>query len=357
MPNDENTHRNKLPKLIDNGTTNNYGEWKMKSYYKLRNWDLLKYIEGPESTPLFIPPLCHLTKVHGLDENNTITTVRVLGNEDEHRQAIADAQPWMAGNNNVLAHIVASLPTTQLHLALHVQYAKELWDNLRSIYQPQNSLHAITIKGQIMTYRCTADMNVARWLNNMQHLYNSLCDLELERMSDREFALTILDLMPLDGGWRDFVSNLRIKVCDSDALRLPIVSSNFITTIRDEYWYHNRDNHQATAHIFSARHEAQKWSTAQKRGRPADFIASSSALQPDTKRPRNGNPSKAHLRCTNTHCGSKIGHDAADCISYTGAKQGQYGDWWRGPWNIHLPESLRTKENNIPPRNHPVFAR
>ena len=46
-----------------------------------------------------------------------------------------------------------------------------------------------------------------------------------------------------------------------------------------------------------------------------------------------------------------------DCIAYKGAKQGQYGPWWRGPWNIHLPESQRSKENNVPPKTHPASSR
>ena len=45
MSDNERIPRNELPKIIDDGTNNNYGEWKMKSYYKLKEWGLLKYIE------------------------------------------------------------------------------------------------------------------------------------------------------------------------------------------------------------------------------------------------------------------------------------------------------------------------
>ena len=31
-------------------------------------------------------------------------------------------------------------------------------------------------------------------------------------MSDQDFALAILDLMPLDDSWRNFISDLRTKV-------------------------------------------------------------------------------------------------------------------------------------------------
>jgi hypothetical protein len=217
MPNNETVHRTELPKIIDDGTNNNYGEWKTKSYHKLREWDLLKYIEGPTSVPPVIPPLRQRVTYHGVDDANNLSTTHVLGNEAEHQQAVLDTQPWMSGNNIALSRIVGALPSHQLHLAQKAQYAKQAWENLRSVYQPRNSLRAATIRGQIMTYRCGPDMNVAKWLNDMQCLYNSLCDHDNERMSDRNFALAILDLMPQDDGWRDFVSGLRAKVRDSDA--------------------------------------------------------------------------------------------------------------------------------------------
>ena len=55
--NSNTVHRSELPKLVDDGTNNNYGEWETKSYHKLDEWDLLKYIEGPESTSPEIPAL------------------------------------------------------------------------------------------------------------------------------------------------------------------------------------------------------------------------------------------------------------------------------------------------------------
>ena len=43
--------RSELPKLADNSTNNNYGEWQIKSYHKLHSLGLWKYIEGPNSVP------------------------------------------------------------------------------------------------------------------------------------------------------------------------------------------------------------------------------------------------------------------------------------------------------------------
>ena len=55
IANDDTVHRSELPKIIDDGTNNNYGEWETKSYHKLRDWDLLKYtvrLEVGEFYPL-----------------------------------------------------------------------------------------------------------------------------------------------------------------------------------------------------------------------------------------------------------------------------------------------------------------
>jgi hypothetical protein len=41
------------------------------------------------------------------------------------------------------------------------------------------------------------------------------------------------------------------------------------------------------------------------------------------------NPSKAHLRCSNSNCG-KVGHLVEDCFQQGGGKAGQYPHWWKG---------------------------
>ena len=96
-----------------------------------------------------IPPLCELREYHGLNEFNEIATVQDLGNVDEHSHALVNAQPWMVGNNITLAWIVTAILALQLHLIQNITYAKQAWESLRSFYQPHNSLHAASMKGQI----------------------------------------------------------------------------------------------------------------------------------------------------------------------------------------------------------------
>jgi gag-polypeptide of LTR copia-type len=355
MSNNDNTHRTELPKIVDDGINNNYGEWETKSYHKMREWNLLKYIEGPASQPPTIPLLREESIHSGLDENDHVVKIRVPGNLAEHEQAVKNADPWMTGNNTALARIVSAVPSNQLHLVKRAKYAKNAWDSLRSVYRPRNSMRAATIKGHIMAYRCQSDMDVAKWLSDMQVLHNSLCDLDTEHMSDRDFALAIIDLMPQDEGWREFLSGLRTKVRDSDALGTSVDSITFIGAIREEYWHRHRDDYQTTSHIFSARFEAQKRNAYQKR--PFNATNPSSPTTTQNKHARTFNPDNIRKLCTNSHCGAPRGHDTADCIAYKGAKEGKYRDGWRGPWNIHLPPSQRTKDNNVPPKTHPSSAR
>ena len=139
MPNNETTQRTALPKIIDDGTNNNYGEWETKSYHQLRDWDLLTYIEGSNSQPPIIPPLRHTVAHTGIDDSGHMSTIHIPGNEDEHDQALKDAGPWMAGNNTALAKIVAAVPVHQLHLVKRAKYAKQAWESLRSVYPPPHS--------------------------------------------------------------------------------------------------------------------------------------------------------------------------------------------------------------------------
>lgn len=358
MSNNDSVHQTDLPKLVDDGINNNYSEWETISYHKLCEWDLLKYIEGPTSQAPIIPPLRHTVTHHGFDEDGRPSTIHVLGNQAEHEQALRDAIPWMTGNKTALARIVCAVPSHKLYLVKCAQCAKQAWENLRAAYRSLNSSRAATINRQILTYRCQPDMDIAKWLTDMQQLYTSLCVLDTNSLSDREFALAILVLMPEpeDDGWTNLLSGLRMKVRDSDSQGPPIDSTMFITVIRD-YWYsrNSKDDHQIAAHVPSAQRRIGK---KKKRARTAGISTTSGPGSASAKRARAGTQQADALnrRCINPFCGSPYGHDSAECVTYKGAKEGQYGDWWRGPWNLHLPESQRTKENNKPPKKHPVFA-
>jgi hypothetical protein len=79
-----------------------------------------------------------------------------------------------------------------------------------------------------MTYHCMMDMNVSKWLTDMQHLYTTLCSIKVKCMTDYEFALAILDLMPQDNVWAAFISGLWDKLHDANSQRVPFCSVTLI---------------------------------------------------------------------------------------------------------------------------------
>ena len=105
----------KLPKLIDNGQTNNYGEWRIQSQTELRSLGLWKYIEGPDSIPPTIPPICADEYLEGSDDEGNVKVFHIRGNTKEHKEKIRAAKPWMKKNGIVLAKIFRSLASDQLH--------------------------------------------------------------------------------------------------------------------------------------------------------------------------------------------------------------------------------------------------
>jgi hypothetical protein len=336
-----------LTKLVDDGINNNYGEWETKAYHTLRSWDLVQYIEGPESDPPLIPDLIIGKTYRGMTADDVETTIHVRGNKEEHDIAKTKALPWMTANNLCLSKIVNAVPNINLHLVRRARYAREAWEALKKFYQPQNSLRAATLKADISSYRCQTNMNVSTWLNDMLRMYDTLYGTDPESMTDSSFTLAIIDNMPQDNdAWRGFLSDLRTKLrqYESSTPPTPIRSTEFITLIRDEYWFRHRDDPQMNSHVFSARSNADKRGTKRARDTHSTSFATAKRARGDKV-------------CTNPSCGAKNGHEYSECIAFGGGSQGKYTEWWKGPWNIHLPKEKRDKSNNIPPESHPAFAR
>lgn len=355
------TYRCDLPKLIDDGNDNNYGEWKIKSYYMLRAWDLWKYIEGPESAPPIIPALRETATHCGIGVSGCKQTFYVDGNHAEYQQKTEESKPWMDANDLALTTIVNAVPSLQIHVVENAIYAKQAWESLRSVYQPINSRRAARIEHEIKTYLCPsgADADMAKWLNGMQRLYNSLrvYDTSAERLSERNFVRALLDNMPLDmSHWRFFIEDLRDKIRKYESQQptpTPVHSSEFFDAIQDRLLFFNRHNPQIRALLFSACADDADNTVQIKRPRSPDAAAASTSGSAKRRRTRRGSSEKF---CTNPNCGAPNGHNFADCVAYGGGSQGKYSLRWKGRWNIHLPAEQRTKANNIPPVEHPAYA-
>jgi hypothetical protein len=333
-----------LPQIVDNGTDNNFGEWQMKASIMFQTWDLWKYIEGPDSEPPAIPPYRETKTVTGPDKDDNITTIYFKGNEVEHRQKVEESKPWTTGNALALSKILKATPIRQLRYIKGIQYAKQAWEILREIYLSHNAIRTSSIHNDIVSNRCTPDMDVAMWLNEMQQLYDVLSAMDETNLTDRNFTLTIINNMPKTESWRVIVAGYRNTIAQYDKDGIPVKSSEFITKIRDENWFHNKDNPQSSTYVFATRASAEK--KAQKRPRPPDAATTAGP----SKRTRGINDKT----CTNC---SRKGHDVSECITYGGGNAGNYPQWWKGPWNLHLPPEKRSRDNNIPPSTHPAFAK
>ncbi|TDL13284.1 hypothetical protein BD410DRAFT_735555, partial [Rickenella mellea] len=206
-----------LVKLVDHGTENNFGEFRTKNKFILEDLDLWKYIEGPLSFPPVVPALVQPTTHRGTNSQGVEDTFTMPGNAVEVEAAKLAAEPWLKGNTKTITKIIKAVPADQVHLVQEAVYAKEAWRALCSVYQPGNSVRAASIKTSIMSLRCTSGTDVGQWLTSLQRLRARLCSIEPDSMTDREFALTILNLMPQDSNWRNFVSGLRSRTLAKQA--------------------------------------------------------------------------------------------------------------------------------------------
>ena len=351
MPNASNdaVFNSDLPKIIDNGESNNYAEWKTRSQRKLRGWGLWKYIEGVESTPPEIPPLRPTITQRGKGESGVVQNFMVDSNKEEFDQKTEEAQPWLAGNELTLDKIIDATLSEILPIVQDLPYAKQAWEVLHETYQPMNAMRAASVRGDITSYRCTLDMDISLWLKDMQKQFNILQDMDTAILSEHDFVVAILNNMPQDDGWRTTIASLRAKMKSCDEHKpnpLPVNPFDYIADIKEEAWIRSKGNAQINVHVFTAHSEAEK--RGPKRPRTSPESSASGSI----KRTQTANDKT----CTNTYCSSQKGHTFGECIAYMGGSQGKYTLRWRGPWNIHLPPEQHNKSNNIPPTSHPAYA-
>jgi arsenate reductase-like glutaredoxin family protein len=203
---DKGAHRKiKLTKIDDDGKSNNYGEFEVKSKSKLDAAGLWEYIGGEKAVAPHIPILREDTQITG---NNSITgeevTVVVPGNKVDIEEAKKRAGPWNQTNKHILSLIINAVPTPKLYLIQDCKTVKEAWDALKQEYHPSNMIQATLMKTKISSYIFQHGMSAKKWMNDMCTMYNELCDLNPDGMMmlDDAFVRQIIELMPRDDDWR-----------------------------------------------------------------------------------------------------------------------------------------------------------
>jgi hypothetical protein len=332
--------------------SNNYGAWAFKARHRLGLMDLWDYVGGSKTTTPIVPLLVQPSNIHGLDPDGVITTIVMPGNQNEHNNAKALAEPWIKKDEQAFDLILGAVPDDLLHIVKRCKTSQQAWNCLRTSLQPANSIRALAIKQRIISYNCESTFNVLTWLNDCELQYDELCNMDPNMMSDIEFSQIILGNMPLDSSWRNFMSGLR-----QEYSRRPEHpgSIEVINSIRDEYWAQHKDDPETYSKVFTAKFKARK--------RPVDTNEKDTEYSESKRQQRTQlEPwrDKSKLRCTVKDCESPMRHEAGECFAYGGGKQGQYPVWYRGPRDIHLPKSKREPRKTRPrvfhanDGNHPI---
>jgi hypothetical protein len=339
----ERTERLKFPEIKVKDGVNNYGAWAVKAKYRLRTMELWGYIEGPSSDPPVVPELHKPKIIRGPDQNGNTVTIHYPGNQTAVDTAQAIANPWIKKDGQALDLIMNAVPDDLLYLVKRSTSAKQAWTSLRTSLQPSNSTRALAIKQRIVSYSCESSFNVMTWLDDCQRQYDELCNMDPGSMPDVEFAKTLLNNMPVDSSWRNFMSGLRQQY--SKQFEHP-GSIEVINTIRDEYWAQHKDDPGTYSTVFAAKFQAA--TGAKKRQLDMSSMPDTS----DSKRSKTTTTTqwrdKSKLWCTVKDCESPARHEASDCFAYGGGKQGQYPPWYRGPRDIHLPKAQREQRKTRP---------
>ena len=144
----------RLPKLKDDGTSNNYGAFETVASIKLEEQGLWKNIDGPESVAPVVPEVVEPIPLRG-----PLKSVRMVGgNLDVVRAAEIKLATWKSGDLKARRLIMEALPDDKIDLVASANSAKETWEIIRDEYRAVNEIRAQTLHQQIMAFRCTPEI-------------------------------------------------------------------------------------------------------------------------------------------------------------------------------------------------------
>lgn len=142
--------RGNLPKLEDDGESNNYADWEWKMRIVLRHSKVWKYIEGPESKG----PLTVSIPIPGV-------------NDAEVKAAEKALETWQDGDLAAINIFAATLPRVTSTAVKHAESAREMWEILREEYRPVNIITSQGLAVQIVRYQCLPGKPVLPWLKKI----------------------------------------------------------------------------------------------------------------------------------------------------------------------------------------------
>jgi hypothetical protein len=378
----------KLEKLVDDGAGgNNFGGCEIKWRSKLDAYNLWKYVEGPRPVIVELREDKVMTgRVQGGEEGEVpeVRTFVVAGNKEEYEASLKENAPWLDGNKRTLSAIVDALPDHKLYLVKDIRYAADAWKALQNEYKPVNARTVIRVKQDLMNTRPAShnSADVEKWLVYMIAKKQALNDACPDGMLDFDFACQLITLMPQTGKWNYTFSVLSRAMLSKTLDGLPLTSTGVVAAIREQTKLNDTALEEEAVMAANAgmmvvaptypsfnpvvpatgmKRPLENVSYAapgpQKRFRTGivPYYNSGSPSNPPNLYPNSSNrpadmtrtstsqgaSSRGHLYCVNTYCKRPVGHLQPDCFAYGGGKVGQYPEWWRGPWNIHVHPAQR----------------
>ncbi|KAI0082956.1 hypothetical protein BDY19DRAFT_901237, partial [Irpex rosettiformis] len=223
-------------KLEDADDNNNYDHWASCVKTRLQQLKLWQYIEGHNSDPPKILALVERHEYEAVMASDGATKVMAVmpGNEAEVVLARKEAEPWYDGDLATRALLQEAIPAHKGTIIDHAKSAKELWVALQEDYCPANKTRAATIHQKILSYVCTPDLDITKWLDNVRALYYQLVRQASDRMSDTKFASTIANLIPNTDKWCPFCTLLTHDMTKARQTGHPMQSSEIIQRIKAE---------------------------------------------------------------------------------------------------------------------------
>jgi hypothetical protein len=365
----EKTSNVKLEKLLDDGSSNNYGGCEVKWKAKLSAYKLWKYIAEPKPESLNIK-LKEDVRHRGVKEGTTEEVIFLKkGNREVWEKAQKDNEPWLDGNRLALSAIVEALPDHKLYLVKDIDYAADAWNAIREEYKPMNARTIVLAKQELLGTKCPShsSADVQKWITYMIMQRQALQDADSNAFGDEEFARHLIMLGPSGGDWTYTSTDLAKALLSGELNGKKITSQAVINAYKEQMALNDRKAKEES--VMNTNANGQR---GEKRFSDTDYNGGRGNY-PDPKRQRieyNGpsfhssqlresipqyrhmpGPSRGTLWCSNQFCRRQKGHSIEDCFVYGGGKAGQYPPWWMGPWNLHLHPSQRVSSQA--PRGNP----
>jgi hypothetical protein len=196
------------------------------------------------------------------------------------------------------------------------------------------------LKSHILGYKFIDSYKMAQWRDDMQCMYQELCNVDNKALSDDEFVCHLVTMMLISDHWRYLHSELLSKVCNAAPGMLR--SSEILGKLRDEDEGIHASNDEPYV-LLTARAEFLQSRSGSKCPHEAEVNQLTSSTDPTSKCVR----TSAKVQCTNPHCPNlRSHHTINNCFAFGGGKCGDYPSWWNGSWDIHLHPDKWSAETN-----------